>query len=134
MVTSDERLVNIEITEGLIINKEDDHNRWLLEGFIHNKHYENLLSGIKDQDRVKVQAVITKRENSPAVFDTEVLTIKKVEDYYSVLFEGHIVSNQIEYAELLLKKLLNEGLEGNSLVTEFKEKLRTRPLIPTSKK
>lgn len=129
VVTSEEDLVDIELTEGLIINKEDEHNRWLLEGFIHQDHHQHLLDTIKDRRRVKIQVVISKKENNPAIFDTELLTIKKVDDYYSVLFEGCIVYSQIEYATVLLEHLIKEGLEGKELVNEFKDKMRTKPRI-----
>ena len=131
---SDDELVDIDLTEGLIINKEDERNHWILEGFIHKDNYSTLLDSIKDQERIKLQAVITKPENSPATFDTELLTIKQVEDYYSVLFEGNIISTQMGYAEMLLEHLLEKGLDTAGLLTEFKEKLRTRPAISDIRK
>lgn len=133
IVTSEEDLVDIELTEGLIINKEDEHNRWLLEGFIHQDHYQHLLDTIKDHQRVKIQVIISKKENNPATFDTELLTIKKVEDYYSVLFEGCIVYSQIEYAAVLLEHLMHEGIEGDKLIEQFKEKMKTKPRIVAQK-
>ncbi|MGM9924977.1 MAG: YwpF family protein [Bacillus sp. (in: firmicutes)] len=133
VVTSEEELVDIDLTEGLIINKEDEHNRWLLEGFIDKENYDRIIQATKGQNQVRIQAVITKKENTPATFDTEILTIKQVGQYYSVLFEGWIVSNQLEYASLLLEHLIKKGLDGNTLVSEFKEKMLMRPLISISK-
>ncbi|MFS0783814.1 YwpF family protein [Bacillus sp. 1P06AnD] len=133
IVTSDETLVDIEMAEGLIINKEDENNHWLIEAFIHNSQYQTLLNAIQEQNRVRVQVVITKKENSPANFDTEVLTIKQVDDYYSVLFEGSIMYSQIEYAEVLLEHLLEDGLKGNSLLESFKGKIRNKPRLPAVK-
>ena len=132
VVTSEEELIDVELTEGLVINKEDEHNRWILEGFIHKDYYENLQKAITNQSTVRLQGVITKKENNPATFDTEILTFKQIDDYYSVLFEGHIVSSQNEYAEMLLKKLLSEGLEGDLLVRAFRENIQTRPRITSN--
>ena len=134
VVTSEEELVDIELTEGLIINKEDEHNRWLLEGFINKENYDLLLQATKGKYHVRIQVVITKKENTPATFDTEILTIKQVDQYYSVLFEGCIVSNQAEYAGLLLEDLITKGLDGDHLIGEFKEKLLLRPRISAAKK
>lgn len=134
VVTSEEELMDVELTEGLVINKEDEHNRWLLEGFIHKDQYKNLQQAFTNQSTIRLQGVITKKENNPAIFDTEILTSKQIDDYYSVLFEGHIVSSQNEYAEMLLRKLLAEGLDGESLIHAFKEKIQTKPHIASSRK
>lgn len=134
VVTAGDELVDIELKEGLIINKEDEQNRWLLEGFLNKENYNLLMQATKGQYRARIQVVITKQENTPATFDTEILTIKQVEDFYSILFEGSIVSNQAEYASLLLENLMNKGLEGEQLITEFKEKILLRPRISAIKK
>ena len=133
IVNSEEELIDVELTEGLVINKEDEHNRWILEGFIHKDYYESLQKAITNQSTVRLQGVITKKENNPATFDTEILTFKQIDDYYSVLFEGHIVSSQNEYAEMILRKLLAEGLEGDSLVRAFKENIQTKPRITSNR-
>ncbi|MGM9926935.1 MAG: YwpF family protein [Bacillus sp. (in: firmicutes)] len=130
---SNNELVDIELTEGLVINKEDEHYRWLLECFIHKTSYTQLQQAIANQKTIRILGIITKKENSPATFDTEILTCKRIDDHYSVLFEGSIVSNQNEYAELLLKELLSEGLEGPALIMQFKEKMRTRPQLAALK-
>lgn len=126
IITADEQLANIELTEGLTINREDEQNRWLIEAFIHRDHYPPLARAIKAQDTIRMQATITKKENNPASFQARVLTIKKVGDYYSVLFEGQIVSNHIQYTELLLENLVESGLNGQELVHAFKEKIRAK--------
>ncbi|MBD3108535.1 hypothetical protein IEO70_09155 [Bacillus sp. AGMB 02131] len=133
IIVSDEQMVNIELTEGLTINKEDERNRWLIEAFIHHDHYPPLAKAIEAQNAVRLLATITKKENNPALFQARVLTIKKVEDYYSVLFEGQIVSNHIQYTELLLEKLVQSGLDGEALITAFKEKIRSKPRLYAEK-
>jgi len=129
IVTTEEQIVNIELTEGLTINKEDEQNRWLIEAFVHSDHYESLAKAIEAQDNIRMQATITKKENNPASFRAQVLTIKKVGEFYSVLFEGYIVSNHFEYAELLLENLINRGLFGEQLIKTFKDKIRSKPRL-----
>ncbi|MGN1387208.1 MAG: YwpF family protein [Bacillus sp. (in: firmicutes)] len=126
IITADEQLANIELTEGLTINREDEHNRWLIEAFVHRDHYPPLAKAIEDQNSIRLQATITKKENNPASFQARVLTIKKVDEYYSVLFEGQIISNHIQYTELLLEKLVENGLNGQELINAFKEKIRSK--------
>jgi len=131
--TTDKQIVNIELTEGLTINKEDEQNRWLIEAFVHSDHYPPLARAIDAQDTIRMQATITKKENNPASFRAQVLTIKKVDDFYSVLFEGQIVSSHIEYTELLLENLIKSGLNGDELINTFKERIRSKPLLYADK-
>ena len=133
IITADEQIVNIELTEGLTINKEDEQNRWLIEAFVHSDHYTPLAKAIDAQDTIRMQATITKKENNPASFQAHVLTIKKVDDFYSVLFEGQIVSNHIEYTELLLENLIESGLNGDELINTFKERIRSKPRLYADK-
>lgn len=126
ILTADEQTANIELTEGLTINKEDEQNKWLIEAFVHSDHYDPLAKAIEAQDTIRMQATITKKENNPASFRAQVLTIKKVEDFYSVLFEGQIVSSHIEYAELLLENLIDSGLNGDALINAFKKRIRSK--------
>ena len=133
IITADEQIVNIELAEGLTINKEDEQNRWLIEAFVHSDHYAPFAKAIEAQDTIRMQATITKKENNPASFRAQVLTIKKVDDFYSVLFEGQIVSSHIEYTELLLENLIESGLNGEALIHTFKERIRSKPRLYADK-
>lgn len=133
IMTADAQMVNIELTEGLTINKEDEQNRWLIEAFVHIDHYAPLAKAIEAQDTIRLQATITKKENNPASFRAQILTVKKVGDFYSVLFEGHIVSSHIEYAESLLENLIGSGLNGDALINAFKESIRSKPRLSVDK-
>ncbi|RFU67097.1 hypothetical protein D0469_15865 [Peribacillus saganii] len=121
--------VDVELTDGLIINKEDDDNTWLVEALLQEKDYKILENAISDKQDVELRVVITKKENDPAAFQTALHSVKNVEDLYSVLFEGHLKRTKQDYAELLLQDLIHKGKSGSDLVTEFKEKIRTRPRI-----
>lgn len=134
IVTEDSRLIDIPLADGLIINKENDISTWLLEAFVAEKHFHEFASSLPDIDgEVTIQAVITKKDNEPALFDTVLRTIKKVDGHYSLLFVGHIKKNHTKYAELLLEDLVYKGLEGEELIREFKEKIKSRPKLATYK-
>ncbi|PLR76185.1 hypothetical protein CU633_17145 [Bacillus sp. V3-13] len=127
-------LIDIELDDGLIINKEDEKNTWLLEAYTDKSYYE-FFQKLADQNKeVLVQAVITKKENDPAAFETAVHSVKQLETKMSVLLQGTLKRTKKDYAELLLGSLLQSGLSGDELLNEFKEKMQSRPKIPASKK
>ena len=133
IVSQNGDLVEIELTEGLSINKEEQ-NRWLIEAFVCEEEYHTFNDAVGHQDRVEAKVVITKKDNSPVMFNTEVLTIKKIENYYSILLEGFMVSTRSGYSEKLLEYLVDKGLTGDELMAEFKDKMSSKPKIDLLKK
>lgn len=134
IVTENLNLIDIALTDGLIINKENDARSWLLEAFVEEKHFKELKPSLPDIDgEVYIQAVITKKDNEPALFQTVLRTIRKVGNHYSLLFVGHIQKTRSKYAELLLEDLVQKGLAGDELIKEFKQKIRSKPKLATNK-
>ncbi|MFS0666519.1 YwpF family protein [Peribacillus frigoritolerans] len=134
IVTENLNLIDIALTDGLIINKENDARSWLLEAFVEEKHFKELEPLLPDIDgEVYIQAVITKKDNEPALFQTVLRTIRKVGNHYSLLFVGHIQKTRSKYAELLLEDLVQKGLVGDELIKEFKQKIRSKPKLATNK-
>lgn len=134
IVTEKLNLIDIALTDGLIINKENDARSWLLEAFVEEKHFKELEPSLPDIDgEVYIQAVITKKDNEPALFQTVLRTIRKVGNHYSLLFVGHIQKTRSKYAELLLEDLVQKGLVGDELIKEFKQKIRSKPKLATNK-
>lgn len=134
VITNEDKAIEIPLTEGLIINKEDEQSRWIIEGFVHKRDFTDELREKLDEGQVNVRAVITKSDNTPATFASEVFLIKQVEDYYSILLRGKIIHHQSAYAEMLLEYLIEKGFEGQELSEEFRSKLRSRPMIPALKR
>jgi hypothetical protein len=129
VVTEEKDNIDINLTDGLIINKEDDNNTWIIEAFVDDSSFnasEHLITAGKE---LTVQAVITKKDNDPAVFRTIVNTLKKVDGHVIVLLEGHLQRTRSKYAELLLEDLIQGGVIGTDLVEQFKEKMRSRPKL-----
>ncbi|PEJ30187.1 hypothetical protein CN689_20640 [Peribacillus butanolivorans] len=134
IVTEELHLIDIVLTDGLIINKENDARTWLLEAFVDESHFKELESSLPNIDgEVFIQAVITKKDNEPALFSTVLRTIRKVGNHYSLLFVGHIQKTRSKYAELLLEDLVLKGLVGDELINEFKQKIRSKPKLATNK-
>jgi len=128
-VVEDDSSVEVPLMDGLILNKEDDRSTWLLEAYTDLSLYD-YFKKISEQNRdIIVEAVITKKENAPAFFQTKICSLLKFEKYISVLFEGHLRRNKSDYSELLLDSLMQKGLEGEELLKEFKEKMKSKPKI-----
>ncbi|MDQ0218477.1 hypothetical protein ELQ35_03755 [Peribacillus cavernae] len=134
IVTEKKDHVDIKLTDGLIINKEDDSNTWIIEAFVSNSCFSTFEGFVATGKEVNVQAVITKKENDPAAFKTVVNTLKKVDGHVILLLEGHLQKTRSKYAELLLEDLVQQGMDGSSLIEQFKDKMRSRPKLVTSNK
>lgn len=122
-------LKDIELQDGLIINKEDDLSSWLIEAYISKSYLDYFKSG----DEMIVQVVISKKENGPATFQTKVHSVKEFDKNMSVLLEGTLKSTRNAYAELVLDDLLKKGMSGDNLLSEFKEKMKSRPRLAVIK-
>ncbi|MDA6082790.1 YwpF family protein, partial [Escherichia coli] len=79
-------LIDIQLDDGLIINKEDEKSTWLLEAFIDKSYLEYFKKRADDKDELTIQVVITKKENDPAAFQTKITSISELENHISILF------------------------------------------------
>ncbi|MCQ6274647.1 hypothetical protein JMM81_06620 [Bacillus sp. V3B] len=122
-------LIDIKLEDGLVINKEDESQTWLLEASVsttYESYFQSLLDAGND---VTLQVIISQKENDPAYFQATPLLIKKLsEDHMSLLFRGNI-NRSNNYPELLLINLINQGLSGPDLLAQFKEKMITKPIL-----
>ncbi|MEN1967071.1 YwpF family protein [Lentibacillus sp. N15] len=120
-VDEDIILHEIPLQDGLIINKEDEHDHWLIEAFLENT-YQTFFQELADKkDQIMLQVKITKESNAPATFITSIIGINEIGDYINTLFLGTIVDRQKGMVKELLRKLVEEGYQGESLITKFKE-------------
>lgn len=60
---------NIPLIDGLIINREDDDNTWLMEAYTEHSYFE-LFTALQEYDEILLQVKITKESNEPATFIT----------------------------------------------------------------
>lgn len=129
VVDEEETLIEVPLTDGLIINKEDEHSTWLLEAYTELSLYDFFKQIADEKKDIIVQAVITKKDNDPAFFQTQVSTLNKFERHMSVLLEGRLRRTRRDYSELLLSSLLQKGFSGEALLSEFKDKMKSKPRI-----
>ncbi|MFE8701803.1 YwpF-like family protein [Cytobacillus sp. FJAT-54145] len=122
-------VTDIELSDGLIINKEDEHNTWLMEVYLTNSYFDFFQNALEKNIELTVQVVISKKENDPATFQTKVKSVKKINSHISILLEGTLKKAKSDYAELLLNELLKSGLVGEELLSEFKSKMISRPRL-----
>lgn len=132
-IVEEDNLKDIELEDGLIINKEDENRTWLVEAFIAPEYFDYFQAAFEDQRDMYTQVIITKKENEPAVLKSKVCCVKKLESHVSVLLEGTFVRTKYRYAELVLTDLINDGLNGKALLDAFKEKIKNKPKFITAK-
>lgn len=134
-VTGDHGLIEIKLQDGLIINKEDENRTWLLEAYV-SATYEEYFQTLLDKDEeLTLQVVISRKENDPAYYYSKLILIKRLdEDHISLLFKGLLNRSRSNYAEQVLTTLIEKGLSGQELLKQFKEQMKIKPTIPSTKK
>ncbi|MFD1780280.1 YwpF-like family protein [Fredinandcohnia salidurans] len=121
-----DRVEDIPLIDGLIINREDGENRWIVEAFI-EKTYKAIFEKAKQaQEKLNLQVTISKKSNDPAPLMGEVKIIKEMENSVSVLLDGNLVPVRLNMAEIVLTDLIKQGLEGDGLLAEFKNRLQEK--------
>ncbi|GAB3068432.1 YwpF-like family protein [Virgibacillus ainsalahensis] len=112
---------NIPLLDGLIINREDEQNQWLIEAYVEHS-YKDFFSQLKEEnDEIMVQVKITKKSNEPATFITTVLGVNEIGDNLNVLLIGTIVDRHKSKIEQMLSSLIEKGYQGEELLKKFKE-------------
>src|SRR5699024_10802012 len=90
----------VTLIDGLVINREDN-NGWLLEAYVDEQYlsyYEKLVD------------------------ITEILSIKEIsEQKINVLFGGRVIDHSKSRVEDMLRMIMEEGYQGESLLKKFKE-------------
>ncbi|MEI5909124.1 YwpF family protein [Bacillus spongiae] len=131
-VVDDEEIKTIDIKDGLIINKEDMKGTWLIEAFTSLKYYDYLRDIQQRKNDTEIRVVITHAQNDPASFYIHIRGIKQIDGKISILMEGHLKKVPKDYAELLLKDLVEQGLNGAHLIDTFRKKMRYKPKLTSS--
>ncbi|WP_269412561.1 YwpF family protein [Lentibacillus daqui] len=120
-VEEDIILHEIPLIDGLIINKEDDYDHWVIEAYL-DRSYQAFFEDLANRgDEVMLQVKITKESNAPATFITSIVGINEIGSNTNVLFLGTIIDQQKSKVNALLRKLVEEGYQGESLINKFKE-------------
>jgi hypothetical protein len=112
---------SIELFDGLIINREDDQNQWVIEAYMAKEYKEKFLSIQKEKKEIVVQVKISKETNEPATFKVKVVSVNKIGNNINVILIGSILNGRKRKAEVILEELISKGLEGKELLKNFKE-------------
>lgn len=114
-------LHGIPVLDGLVINREDEQNHWVIEAFMEKAYLEGFHKLNEKDDTVMLQVKITKDTNTPATFISSILSINEIGEQINVIFMGTIVDKRKGIVKDMLKNLIEEGYQGESLYKQFKE-------------
>lgn len=121
---SAKRLEEFPLIDGLIINKEDGENHWMVEGLVSKEYryfFEYLLQEGKE---VKAFVTITKKSNRPAQLLAKVKNITVLGEHVSVLMNCKMVSSKLRKdSDKILEGLIKEGYTGDQLLEAFKQNI-----------
>ncbi|MBD8069451.1 YwpF family protein [Bacillus sp. PS06] len=116
---SEEEIVEVDLIEGLIINREDNDRRWIIEAFI-DKSYTDLFTTYKASNReLQLRVKITDESNEPAFVVATIMSINVLSEHLSVLFDAKIARTKFVNSEVILAQLLQQGLQGEELLKQF---------------
>ncbi|WP_102344826.1 YwpF family protein [Bacillus sp. Marseille-P3661] len=127
-VKTDEKTTahEIPLEDGLIINKEDQGDHWLLEGLL-SKDYKEFFDVLKEKaEPLLVEAAITSKDNRPASFVATVRETKSIEDRIQLLLDATRIIRKENFSDIILKDLIDKGITGEDLMSEFKRMKKER--------
>ncbi|MEG0381344.1 MAG: YwpF family protein, partial [Kurthia sp.] len=105
------------------------HRTWILEMYVQEEYAEDFKKFVQTDEVIEVRAIISYPDNEPAGFRVVVKKIEHLNGQTSVLMQGNLKTQRRQYAELLLEKLVHDGLEGDELIKQFRSDMMTRPRI-----
>lgn len=126
---TDQGFISYPLVDGIIINQENSHHTWILEMYVDRSQAKDFYPFVNTDELVEVRAIISYPDNEPAAFRVVVQAIQDLGDQVSILMKGTIKTHRRQYAELLLEKLMQEGLSGDELLEKFRSDMTTRPRI-----
>ncbi|MBM7552988.1 YwpF-like family protein [Thalassobacillus pellis] len=112
----------IKLIDGLIINREDDKGRWVVEAYVDKSYQEFFENYMNNEDDLLIQVKITKQSNQPATLMVKTIDTNLIGDNMNVIFMGTIVDRRQDQIEKTLKLLIEEGYQGDELLEEFKKR------------
>ena len=133
-VTGDHGLIEINLEDGLIINKEDENRTWLLEASVSASYEDYFQSLLEDEKDLTLQIVISRKENEPAYYYSKLFHIRKLDsDSLSVLFKGSLNRSRSNYAEQVLTNLIEKGVNRTRALNTIQKTHEVKSIIPSVK-
>ncbi len=113
----------IDFMDGLIINREDEENRWVIEAYT-TRAYRELFKRLQTTgEDLMIEVRITNVTNPPATFITSIIGVNDISDHMNVLFMGTIIDQRKQSVEQHLKALIDAGYQGDILLEKIKQSL-----------
>lgn len=128
-VVEGEKNVEVPLDHGVIINKENSKSTWLIEAYTQLALYDYFKKILDENRELIVEVVITKPENDPVYYQTKISCLQVFNEHISVLLEGKLRRKSSGYSEILLEKLIKDGLTGEALIAEFTKQKYSKPQL-----
>lgn len=93
-IVEEKESINIPLMDGLIINREEDNNYWLIEAYMSREHVK-LLEKLNHEKKSSylLEVKITKESNKPAMFRSNLISINDIGENVNVIFQGTLLEN-----------------------------------------
>ncbi|MGJ9381606.1 hypothetical protein CR203_03880 [Salipaludibacillus neizhouensis] len=117
---------DIPLVDSLIINKEEAEKNWLIEAVLDPEWEQFFRDYLEKNQSLMAEVTISKRTNDPATLVCEVRSVNKLVDHISVHLEGVLVVKKEDLSDMVLKKLIDEGFEGEALYNEYRKRKKDR--------
>ncbi|PIC04333.1 hypothetical protein CS060_10440 [Anoxybacillus flavithermus] len=116
---------DIPLIDGLMINKEDENKRWLIEAYV-EQTYRELFTSLKESGTTfDALVTISRKTNDPAHVRATVRSVTMMGERMSILMDAVIIKRS-NLAEVVLEDLVQRGLHGETLLQQFKEQMHTK--------
>ncbi len=115
----------IPLIDGLIINREDGKDQWLVEAYV-DKTFEDYFRKLQDKEDIMIEVKITKETNEPATFITSITGVNSIGSNMNVLFLGQMIDLKRGEAQHILEQLVHDGYEGEKLIELFQRKMKIK--------
>ncbi|APH03425.1 YwpF family protein [Bacillus weihaiensis] len=117
----------IPLIDGLVVNREDGENSWLIEALIPDNFQSYFQTLLDADEKKKVFVTISKKTNAPAQILARVKTITPLEPNISILLDGRLLTSRpVHDPAELLQTLMEQGLAKEGLMVEFKKRMQER--------
>jgi len=85
----------IPLKDGLVINKEDGENSWLIEALISKEWLPFFNEHVEPDTQLKVLVTISKPTNTPAQISASVKNVTELDESISVLLDGRLLARSV---------------------------------------
>lgn len=110
----------IAFTDGLVIDREDDKDYWLIEVYM-TKDYLELFQTFKDDGELLVKVKISKESNDPAYFITRIIKITPIMDNFTLLLSGSLVKTETKDVTTTLSEYIAAGYNQETILKKLKK-------------